>query len=97
MTQHTDDEAGFGLLPFLTGFGLGVVAAILFAPSSGEETRGFIADTVREGKDVVVEAVEEFSDQVEVAVSGAKKKVEGALEMGKDAYRREIMQKHSGM
>jgi len=39
------NDAGRTTLTFLTGLGIGVALAVLFAPRSGEETRGWIADT----------------------------------------------------
>jgi gas vesicle protein len=95
MERESTGYSGTGLAPLLAGLGLGALIAILLAPRSGEETRELIAETAREGKDVMLEAVEDLRDQVGTAVNGARKKFEGALETGREAYRREITQKHS--
>ena len=39
------NDTGRTTLTFLTGLGIGVALAVLFAPRSGEETREWIADT----------------------------------------------------
>ena len=36
---------------FILGFGIGVAVGILFAPQSGEETRGALRAKADEGKD----------------------------------------------
>ena len=38
---------------FLLGFGLGLVGGVLFAPRSGEDTRGYIGSKANEGVDYV--------------------------------------------
>ena len=95
MERESTECSGTGIAPLLTGLGLGALLAILLAPRSGEKTRELIAETAREGKDVMLEAVGDLRDQVGTAVSGARRKFEGALEIGREAYRREITQKHS--
>lgn len=97
MSNTNAESDGVGLAPLLAGLGVGAVIALLLAPRSGGETRGFLADTARDGKDVILESVEDLRRQVEMAVHSAKRKFEGAVEVGREAYRREIAQKQSGI
>jgi gas vesicle protein len=95
MGSIAEENDSPGILPLLVGLGLGALIAILLARRSGEETRELIAESAREGKDVVLEAVHDMKDQVGIAVNSARKKFEGAVETGKETYRREIAQKQS--
>jgi gas vesicle protein len=95
MSNSNAENNGAGLAPLLAGLGVGAVIALLLAPRSGKETRELLADSAREGKDVILETLEDLRDQVEMAAHRAKKRFEGAIEVGGEAYRREIKQKHS--
>ena len=56
------DEMGGGavLLAFVAGAIAGAAVALLFAPATGEETRDFINQRAREGRDKVVDAARQF-------------------------------------
>ena len=59
---------------FLLGVSVGVVAALLTAPYSGEETRQYLRDRIDEGRERAGEAFEKGKDFVERqsdTVSGA--------------------------
>ena len=47
----------------LIGGGIGAILALLFAPTSGEELRGDIADATRKGIDRSREAAQQLSDR----------------------------------
>ena len=57
MSQHEKQEeqssAGFGW--FLAGVIIGACAAILYAPKSGKDTRGFLTEKAQAGKDAVTD------------------------------------------
>jgi len=53
---------------FLAGLVVGSIAAILFAPQSGAETRKKIADTSGEIKDAVKDGVMAFIDKLQKGV-----------------------------
>ena len=47
----------------LIGGGIGAILALLFAPKSGQELRGDIADATRKGVDRSREAAQQLSDR----------------------------------
>jgi len=82
---------------FFLGLGIGVAVGILFAPKSGEETRGLIRDKAGEGKDFLKrrsgELRETAADALErgkSAVTRQKDQFSAAVAAGRQAYR-EVM------
>lgn len=57
---------------FLAGMGVGAILALLFAPTSGKETRDFIAQKSEEGKDFVASKSKELRQQAEELVEQSK-------------------------
>ena len=81
---------------FLAGLGIGSVAAILFAPKSGEETRQYIADKAREANDLTRRRAQELKIRAEDAVergkdtiAQTKDQIATAIEIGRETYTRE--------
>ena len=65
--RRRESEGGPGLLStqmtcFLLGGAVGAVVALLFAPKSGRELRGDIADVTRKGVDTARERAGEYYD-----------------------------------
>ena len=58
-----DDNISTRLTYLLIGGGIGAVLALLFAPKSGQELRGDIADATRKGIDRSREAAQQLSDR----------------------------------
>jgi gas vesicle protein len=52
---------------FAVGAGLGAALALLFAPSSGEQTRKRLKDKVSRTKQQISESVEDITDELEEA------------------------------
>jgi len=52
-----DDSLGSGavMLAFLAGAVVGAAVALLYAPATGEETRDFLGQRAREGREKVAE------------------------------------------
>lgn len=79
-----DDGVGAGgiMLAFLVGAVAGAAVALLFAPAPGDETRQFLNEKAREGRERAAEAArqgrEMFSRQRETIAS--------AIERGREAY-----------
>jgi gas vesicle protein len=55
-----DMGAGAVLLAFVAGAVAGAAVALLFAPATGEDTREFLGQRAREGREKVVDAARQF-------------------------------------
>ena len=71
--------------PLLLGIALGAGFALLFAPQSGEETRGGIARSARRARNAAQDFVEEVTDTVADKFNEVKSTVEEKLEATLDA------------
>lgn len=56
MAKEHDSSAGGILLAFIAGAAVGAAVALLFAPASGEDTREYLGQRAREGRDRAAEA-----------------------------------------
>jgi len=81
-----------GLSYFMLGLGIGVAVGIVFAPQSGEETRGLIRSKALEGGDFVKrrtdelrESAEELVEKGKTAIKTQKEQLAAAVDAGKDA------------
>jgi len=79
-----DEGAGAGsiLLAFILGAVSGAAVALLYAPGTGRETREFLNDRAREGRQRAAEAAEkgrEFFNQ-------GRDTIANAIERGREAY-----------
>jgi len=79
-----DEGAGAGsvLLAFLLGAVGGAVVALLYAPTSGRETREYLGEKAREGRDRAAEALDKGRD----ALKDGRQTVAQAIERGREAY-----------
>jgi gas vesicle protein len=77
-----DSGAGNVLLAFLLGAVSGAALALLYAPASGRETREFLGEKAREGRDRAAEMAEKGRD----IVSQGRETLATALERGREAY-----------
>lgn len=66
----TTNNLGGGavLLAFVAGAIAGAAVALLFAPATGEETREYIGQRAREGREKVVDAARQFRTATEPEV-----------------------------
>jgi len=92
-----------GLSSFLLGLGVGIGLGILFAPKSGEETRGMIRDKAGEGADYLKErgaqmqqTASEWVDKGKEAFNRQKGNLADAVEAGKQAYRDTVNRQPAG-
>lgn len=83
-----------GLSYFFLGMGVGVAVGLLFAPQSGEETRGLIKSKAQEGGDLIKKRGEELRDNAAEAIDKGRdlvktqrEQLNAALDAGKQAYR----------
>lgn len=63
MGNDSENNISTRLTYLLIGGGIGAVLALLFAPKSGEELRGDIADATRKGIDKSREAAQQLGDR----------------------------------
>ncbi|MDO8837049.1 MAG: YtxH domain-containing protein, partial [Vicinamibacterales bacterium] len=64
MAEDRGNGATGVVVAFTLGALVGAVVALLFAPAKGEETREFLGDRVREGRDKVAEAAAKTREYV---------------------------------
>jgi gas vesicle protein len=79
-----DDSAGAGsiLLAFLLGAVSGAAVALLYAPASGRDTRDYLGDRAREGRERANEAAARASQMVQQG----RETLTSAIEKGREAY-----------
>ena len=84
MARDSDGHAGAVLMAFVLGALSGAAVALLWAPSTGEETRHLLNDKAREGRDRATHAAQqgrEFMDRQRGTIATA-------ISRGREAYER---------
>ena len=76
------DNSGSIMVAFVIGALTGAAVALLFAPASGEETREFLGQKAREGRDKAREAV----DQGREYYRSQRDNLVTAVERGREAF-----------
>ncbi len=97
MADQNHNCSGLGVsIAFLSGAMLGAMAAILYAPKSGEETRTAIRGYARRTEEEVLEKAKEIRQDIAHTVDEAKRylketeaTIAAALAAGKEAFKRE--------
>ena len=64
MSNQQGIGAGGVLMAFAVGAAVGAAVALLFAPATGEETREYLGERAREGRDRASEAARQGRDMV---------------------------------
>ena len=79
-----NDNGGAGtvMLAFLLGAVTGAAVALMFAPVTGRETREYLGEKAREGRERVAAAAEKGRQ----AYSQGRETVTTAIERGREAY-----------
>lgn len=79
-----DDGAGAGsvLLAFILGAISGAAVALLYAPATGRETREFLGEKAREGRDRASEAAQKGRQ----VINQGRETLNTAIERGREAY-----------
>lgn len=92
-----------GLSYFLLGLGVGVAVGIVFAPTSGQETRGRIRSRALEGGDYlkrrsddIRESATDLVDRGKNVVRSQREQLNAAVEAGRQAYRESISEATAG-
>lgn len=81
MARH-DDGAGSVLLAFILGAVSGAALALLYAPSSGRETREFLGERANDARARATEAAAKGRD----AINQGRETLATAIERGREAY-----------
>ena len=82
MSRDDGNAAGTVIVAFVLGAITGAAVALLMAPVSGEETRRFLGDKAREGR----ERAEEAARQGREFLNRQRETFTSAIERGREAY-----------
>lgn len=79
-----DEGAGAGsvVLAFILGAVAGAAVALLYAPATGRETREFLGERAREGRDRAAEAASKGREYI----NQGRETIATAIERGREAY-----------
>lgn len=79
-----DEGAGAGsiLLAFLLGAAAGAAVAVLYAPQSGDETRRYLGDRAREGR----QRAQEYAGKAGDVLAQGRDQLTNAIERGREAF-----------
>jgi gas vesicle protein len=83
MANH-DSGVGVGslLIAFVAGAVAGAAVALVLAPATGEETREFLSDRAREGRDRAAEAARQGRE----ILNRQRDNIASAIDRGREAY-----------
>jgi gas vesicle protein len=91
-----DNDAGTKVALFLVGLSVGALVGILFAPSSGEETREYLSSKADEGVEFAQKKARELRERADDLIERSKdlvarqkEVISSAVEAGKETYKRE--------
>jgi gas vesicle protein len=80
------NDSGIGpggvLLAFIAGAMTGAAVALLFAPATGEEARGFLGERAREGRERAAEAARQGRE----LLNRQRETLNTAFERGREAF-----------
>jgi gas vesicle protein len=82
--SRRESDTGTRITFLLVGAGLGAVVALLFAPKSGHELRGDIADATRKGIDRTREAATQLGDRATDYYEGARDRATELYSAGRE-------------
>ena len=77
-----NDNSGNVMIAFVVGAITGAAVALLYAPASGEETREFLSERAREGRDKAREAMDQGRDYYQ----RQRENVVSAVDRGREAF-----------
>jgi gas vesicle protein len=84
MTESENSSASEKLTFLLIGAGIGATLALLFAPKSGRELRGDIADYTRRGVDAAGEGARQLGTRASELYDTTSTRVQGAYGTARD-------------
>ena len=77
-----NDNTGTVMVAFIVGAVTGAAVALLFAPASGEETREYLGERAREGREKARLAMDQSRDYYQ----RQRENVASAVERGREAF-----------
>lgn len=77
-----NDNSGSVMVAFIVGAVTGAAVALLFAPASGEETREYLGERAREGREKASQAMDQGRDYY----TRQRENVGTAVERGREAF-----------
>jgi gas vesicle protein len=87
------DRGNNSLVWFLAGLGIGAIAGVLYAPSSGDETRQALRSRAEDGREFVRDRARQareqaagWADRGREVLSQQKEQFRSAYEAGRQAY-----------
>src|SRR4051812_9791728 len=86
MPRHDAIGGGTVVLAFIAGSLAGAAVALLFAPAAGDETRQFLNDKAREGRQRAAAAAAAASQQGSEFFRRQREGVQNAVDRGRRAY-----------
>jgi gas vesicle protein len=82
MSTDNRSDSGSVMLAFMVGAITGAAVALLFAPASGDETREYLGQKAREGR----ERARDAAGQSREFYERQRESVATAIDRGRDAY-----------
>ena len=82
MGRDEGSGAGTVMLAFLVGAVTGAAVALLYAPATGKETRDYLGERARDGR----ERAGELADKGRQVFTEGRETIATALEKGREAY-----------
>jgi len=96
MSEEKGISAGTVLVSFVAGAAIGAGLALLYAPKSGTEMRGTIADFTEDAVDKIKEYTKEAQEKIKSAIEDGKETIiekksilSSAIEAGREAMQKE--------
>jgi gas vesicle protein len=79
--SEAEDRGGNTLVWFLAGAFVGAAVAILYAPQSGRDTRNYLSEKGRQGKEAVTETSASIADASREMFERGRKLVQDASDL----------------
>jgi gas vesicle protein len=96
MSEEKGICAGTVMVSFIAGAAIGAGLALLYAPKSGTEMRGTIADFAEDAVDKIKEYTKEAQEKIKTAIEDGKETIvekktilASAIEAGREAMQKE--------
>lgn len=86
MAREEGSGGGSVVLAFLLGAVSGAAVALLYAPATGKETRDYLGDKAREGRERAAAAAQAAAERGREVVQQGRETLTTAIDRGREAY-----------